>query len=92
MTLDKGFLIRNIAGEDIIVPIGGKVIGFKGLMTLTPVGAFIFRQLEEGKTEDEIVAAVIAEYEIDEATARADLCEYLGRLRKLGVLLDERDV
>jgi hypothetical protein len=92
MKLDEGFIIRSIAGEDVLVPIGSKVIDFKGLMTLSPVAAFNFRQLEEGKAEDEIVAAILAGYEIDEATARADLREFLGQLRELGVLSDERRV
>lgn len=86
MKLDEGFLIRNIAGEDVLVPIGSRVIDFKGLMTLTPVGAFIYRQLQEGKSEDEITSAILEEYETDERTARADLAEFLARLRELGIL------
>lgn len=89
MKLDEGFLVRNIAGEDVLVPIGGKVIEFKGLMTLTPVGAFIFRQLQENRSEREITKAILEEYETDEATASADLAEFLARLRELGVLTDE---
>lgn len=89
MKLDAGFLIRNIAGEDVLVPVGSRVIDFKGLMTLTPVGAFIFRQLQEHKSEGEIIGEILNEYETDESTARADLEEFLARLRELGILTNE---
>lgn len=89
MKLDEGFIIRNIAGEDVLVPFGSRAIDFKGLMTFTPVGAFIYRRLQEGKSEDEIADAILEEYETDERTARADLAEFIERLRELGVLTDD---
>ena len=89
MKLDEGFLIRDIAGEDVLVPIGSKVIDFKGLITLTPVGGFIYRLLEDRKEQSEIVDLIISEYEIDRETAENDLTEFLAGLREQGVLIDE---
>ena len=89
MKLDEGFIIRNIAGEDVLVPIGSKVIKFKGLMTMTPVGGYIYRLLMEGKNESEIIDAILQEYDIDRQTAENDLIEFIANLRELKVLDDE---
>lgn len=89
MKLDEGFLIRDIAGEDVLVPIGSKVIDFKGLITLTPVGGFIYRLLGDKKSQDEIVDTIIREYDVCRETAESDLAEFLVSLREQGVLTDE---
>ena len=89
MKLDEGFLIRNIAGEDILVPVGSKAVDFNGLITLTPVAAYIFRLLEEGKSEGDLVESILQEYEVDRQTAEDDLTIFLESLREQGVLCDE---
>jgi len=89
MKLDEGFLIRNIAGEDVLVPIGSRVIDFKGLITISPVGGFIYRLIMEGKAEDEIIDAILEEYDIDRQTVENDVTEFLTSLREQGILCDE---
>ena len=89
MKLDEGFVIRNIAGEDVLVPVGSKVIDFKGLLTLTPVGALIYRLLKEGKNKKEIIGSILVEYDTDEQTAVKDYDDFIESLRETGVLADE---
>jgi len=89
MILDEGFLKRSIVGEDVLLPIGSKVIDFKGLLTLSPIGAYIYDLIEEGKTEKEIVASILQEYDTDRESAENDLAEFLTELREHGVLHDE---
>ena len=50
------------------------------------VGAFIYKQLENPVSRDDLLIAVMNEYEVDEATAAADLDELLGNLAGMGVL------
>jgi len=89
MKLDDGFLIRNIAGEDVLVPVGSKVIDFKGLITISPVGGFIYRLLGEGKNESEIIDAVLEEYDVSRQTVENDMAEFLASLREKGILHDD---
>jgi hypothetical protein len=44
MKISEGFSLRNIAGENIVVPIGTKNISFKGMITLNNIGAFLWKQ------------------------------------------------
>lgn len=86
MHIKENFVLREIAGEYIIVPVGNTTLNFNGLMTVNEVGMFIWQQLQEEITEEELLARVLAEYEVDEETAKADIDEYLERLSQAGII------
>ena len=83
----KKELIRRQVGEDtILVPVGQTVYTSNGLFILNEVGAFIWDLLPEAETAEQLIRAVLDAYEIDEASAGADVEEFLESLRKLGIL------
>jgi hypothetical protein len=86
MRIKEGFLVRKIADTRIVVPIGERVIEFKGLMTLNDPGYFIWECLSDDITYPQLLSAILDEYEVDEATARTDLNEFLESARQSGVL------
>ena len=88
MKLKEGFLLREVAGSNIVVPVGKAELDFGGMLTLNPVGAFIWNQLSEDTTEEKIVRAVLDAYEIDEATARRDTHAFLEKMGGKGLLED----
>lgn len=85
MKIKENFVLREIAGEYIIVPVGNTTLNFNGLMTVNEVGMFIWQQLQEEITKEELLTRVLDEYEVDEETAKADIDEFLGRLTKAGI-------
>ena len=86
MIIKKELIKRDIAGEVFLVPLGKSMYDSNGLFILTELGAFIWDLLPNAQSEDDIVNAVLAEYEVDEATARTDIREFLQKLEKLGIL------
>lgn len=82
----EGFMLREIAGSWIVVPIGHKVVEFNGLMNLSESGAFLWKKLEEGAETQELREALLSEYDIDEDTAAADISEFLSEMRSRGLL------
>jgi len=86
MKVKDGFLLREIAGTNIIVPIGERVIDFKGLMAINELGRYIWEKLQIECTFDEILSAILDEYDIDVESAKADLEDFLARLNKNGAL------
>ncbi len=86
MKIKKGFLVREIADTYIVVPVGERVIDFKGIMTLNDTGYFLWKRLLEEISYDSLLAALLEEYEVDEATARMDIDEFLQTARESGVL------
>lgn len=86
MIIKKELIKRDIAGEVFLVPLGKSMYDSNGLFILTELGAFIWDLLPEAAGEEDIVKAVLAEYEVDEATARADIREFLKKLQDLQIL------
>lgn len=75
------YLIREVAGETVAVPVGGTVLNSNILVALNGSGAFFWELLAKGGTEEELVSAVCSEYEIDEETVKADLKEFVDYLK-----------
>ena len=86
MKINKNFTMRNIAGEYILVPVGEAALQVSGMLITNEVGAFIWEVCQEEVTEEEIVSRILEEFEVDEATAKADLSEFLGRLQALKII------
>lgn len=86
MKIKNGFMLREIAGTWIVVPIGQRVVEFNGLMTLSEAGAILWRKLEAGATMDELAAAILEDYDVDEKTARDDVQEFVAGVEDKGLL------
>ncbi len=86
MKIKKEMILREIAGENILVPIGDAVLDLNGLFMITETGVFIWKILTEVETEDEILNKLLEEYEIDEETAKNDVAEFLKKLRGFGII------
>lgn len=74
MKTKKGFHLRTICGENIIVAEGIENIDFSRIISMNESSAYLWTKIE-GKefTEDELVHYLTEEYEVDEATARRDV-------------------
>ena len=88
MHVVPGFVVRQIAGETIAIPAGAAARELSGLLALNGSGQFLFELLQSEQTEDSLVSAMLETYEIDEATARADVVEFVEILRTSGVLAE----
>lgn len=86
MKIKEGFLLRNIAGSNIVVPVGAASVDFNGMITLNDSGAFLWKELEKGGDEETLTAALLREYDVDEATARSSAIDYIQKLDEAGVL------
>lgn len=86
MKLKNGFMLREIAGSWIIVPMGEKVIEFNGLMMISESGALLWDKLEKGSDMDGLLTTLLREYNIDENTARNDIQEFIYEIRGKNLL------
>lgn len=80
MKVDSEFILREIAGDYVIIPTGKTVLSFNGLISVNEIGAFLWQQLQEEVTLEDLVAAVLNEYDVDEETAREDIEDFLDAL------------
>ena len=77
MEIKKQLIQRQIAGETILVPVGKTVYESKGLFVLNELGSFIWDILPQAQTKEEIVEAVLNEYDVDRSTAEQDTEKFL---------------
>jgi Coenzyme PQQ synthesis protein D (PqqD) len=71
----------DLEGEAVILGLGNGV--YYGL---NPVGASVWKLLEQPRTVAELRDAVVAEYEVDAPRAEADLLRLLGDLAANGLV------
>lgn len=88
MRIVSGFIVRQIAGETVAIPSGPSARLLSGLISLNGTGQFLFDLLRTEQTEDTLVRSMIDTYEVDEATAQADVREFLELLRRSHLLIE----
>jgi hypothetical protein len=86
MNVKLEFILRDIAGDLLLVPAGKAALDLNGMLTLNEVGAEIWKRLPEAEDEEALVQALLQEYEVEEEVLRADVREFLDSLRQLGIL------
>lgn len=86
MKVDKEFILREIAGDYIIIPTGKTVLDFNGLITVNEVGVALWKMLQEEVSLDDLVKGILSEYDVEEDVAREDIQEFLASLEKGGIL------
>ena len=85
MKLKDGFILRNVAGETVVLPVGSG-LDLNMMITLNDTGAFLWEQLGNETDEAALVAALLKEYDVDEATARSAVSAFVKKLSDNGFL------
>lgn len=85
MKLKPDFLLREVAGETVVLPMGS-AMELNMMITLNETGKFLWQRLEQETDEDALVAALLEEYNVDEATARTHVAAFTAKLKQHGFL------
>ncbi len=88
MRTRSGFILRELAGEYVLAPVGKEIKSFNGVAVMNEMCAFVWRKLQSEISGQELLSAVLDEYDTDEATASEDLDALLGKMRAMGVIED----
>ncbi len=86
MKIREDFILRKVAGQNLVVPTGSNTMNFNAAITLNESAAFLWNQLSEDKTEEQLTKLMTQEYNIDEATAKTDITVFLNVLKENGIL------
>lgn len=88
MKIKEDYILREIMGDTVLIPVGKTAVEDNSITIMTETGGFIVRQLQQGKSRDEIVEALLEEYEVTRPVAEQDCDEFIDMLRQNN-LLDE---
>lgn len=91
MKIVKEFVLREIAGEAILVPTGATSQEFNGMITLSSTAQFIWENLENVDNLDELVAKILDEFEVDEGTAKQDTFGFVAELVNRGIAVPTKE-
>lgn len=80
MKIKKGFVLRVVGGEHVVVPVGEMSKQFHGMINLNETGAFLWRFFSEEHSLEEGVAALCSEYAVEEERASADVQRFFDVL------------
>ena len=86
MKIKKELIVCQIAGDTILVPVGKTIYQANGLFVLNELGAFLWERLEKAETEEDLLSAVLSEYEVTSEEALGDIRDFLAKLRAMDIL------
>ncbi len=88
MKAREGFILRNLAGEYLLMPKGEKIKNYDSVVLMNELSAFVWGKMQNPVTQSDLLEAVLNEYDVDEKTAREDLDGLLAELKEAGVIDD----
>lgn len=89
MKIKDGFILRNIADEWVVVPVGERALRMQGALILSDVAAFLWKKLQTSIPYETILSALLDQYDIDPSTAAEDLNTFLLKLQEIDALDEE---
>lgn len=82
MKIKPGFILRQLAGENVVVPVGAAGESFNGMIRLNDTGALLWQELAAGADEEQLVRRLLEDCDgAEESAVRADVREFLDSIR-----------
>ena len=87
LKLKDGFILREIGGDIMVIP-SGEELNLDMMITLNETGAFLWQRLQKGTTQEEMLADMLEEYDVEEAVAAKCITDFLEKLNGYGFLTE----
>ena len=87
MKIKEGFILREAAGKTMVIAVGPAMQSFSGIITLNAPSVFLWHILEKGATEEELVSALLNEYEVEREVAEKDVKDFVAKLVSANVVI-----
>ena len=88
MKLRDGILISKAEDVYYLVDTGNVENRFNGMVKLNATGAFVCEKLKEDTNIDDIVKAMLKEYNVFEDVAKSDVKKLTDKLTEIGFIID----
>jgi hypothetical protein len=79
-------ILREIAGEHLLVPIRHNVAQMQAIYALTGIGLAIWKLLDGTRTLRTIQEAIVEGFEVSATQAWTDLCDFVDHLEEKGLV------
>ncbi len=79
---NPNYIFRKIAGKRVLISVGDNIANFNGYIQLNDTASYLWQQLAEPRSVEELVFSLVNEFEVTEEEAEADINEFLSELAK----------
>lgn len=86
MKIKSGFMLRTVADNYIVVPVGEASKQFNGMITLNETSAFLWSFLTKGTTEEKLTDELMKKYDVSREIAIKDVKSFISELEKINIL------
>lgn len=83
------FLLREVAGESVLVPVGEAGIFENSVISLNETCSFLWKLLQEPRTADEVIAEARREYTDAEGEMEQGINDFIREYLRYGLLKEE---
>lgn len=86
MKIKDGFVLREVAGQAVVIAVGEASKEFHGMINLNATGKMVWQGIEQGLTEAEIVGKLVDQYDVTADKAQVDVHRMIEKMSTAGVL------
>ena len=86
MKIKSGFVLREVGGDSVVVPVGERTKTFHGMINLNETGAFIWQFFSAEHTQEECVDALCEKYLVSREQAERDVEKFVAAMRTGGFI------
>lgn len=80
--IKEGFCLQDFDGENLVIPVEKDTINENQIATLSSSGMFLWNELQEEQTFEDLVESLLEEYDVSRQTAENDIQEFFLELNK----------
>ena len=89
MRIKNGFVLREVAGQIMVIATGEASKDFHGMIKLNSTGKVIWLALQEGLGEQAIAERLQEQFDVDSEKALEDTQAFLKQMEEMGFLVNE---
>ena len=86
MKVKSDFILREIAGEIVLIPINEMSRKYNGLISMNEVSKTLWNCLQQDTDRDALVEALLQDFDVDKEVAEKDVDAFLKKLSRMGIL------
>lgn len=88
MKIKDGFIMKNVAGSNVVLPLGERQAEIRGIITFNEIGAEVFNMLDGTNSVEEIIAKIVKDYDAPYETVKSDVEKLIEKMRQNGLVED----
>ncbi len=86
MKIKDGFIMKNVAGSNVVLPLGERQEEVKGIITFNDVGADVFNMLDGTNSVEAIATKIAKDYDAPYEMVEADVNKLIEKMRTHGLI------